>query len=145
VQFGTTYASFTASADLEVDDAVGTIGEKARGLFGELKAATEEAVDTYRASVEAACAKVIEEERAKRRGRREPPAPLPAPKGQAPTRTGDGAGAGDQTPRCSECGGRVTNQKVVDFSQTKYGKIVCFECQRTTSGTGQAGGASIPF
>ena len=144
VQFGTTYASFTASADLEVDDAVGTIGEKARGLFGELKAATEEAVDTYRASVEAACAKVIEEERAKRRGRREPPAPLPAPKGQAPTRTGDGAG--DQTPRCSECGGRVTNQKVVSYSKQRYGRVVCFECQQKAQGGAEPPGAtSIPF
>jgi len=34
---------------------------------------------------------------------------------------------------CSECGAQVT-QKVAEYSQSKYGRILCFDCQRKEGG-----------
>lgn len=34
---------------------------------------------------------------------------------------------------CSECGAQVT-QKVAEYSQSKYGRILCFDCQRREGG-----------
>jgi hypothetical protein len=31
---------------------------------------------------------------------------------------------------CSNCGGAITAQAVVDYSQKKYGKVLCFSCQK---------------
>ena len=135
-EFGSLYARFRVELEAEVDpDNLGEIEAKAAELFKRTTAGAQQAVDDYNAEVERVGKKALEATRA-RRGSSQPR--------DKPTSAGADEGK-DDTPRCSECGGRVTNQKVVDFSQTKYGKIVCFECQRTTSGTGQAGGASIPF
>ena len=41
------------------------------------------------------------------------------------------------TPTCSECGAEIESEKVVKFSTDRYGKPVCYRCQKTLNGNGK--------
>jgi len=133
VSFGTSFNSFTASAEVDVDDAAGRIGEKARGMFAELKAAAESAMAGYQGEVD----KALEADKARRRAGKEPPRLAPAAAKQPPTGTTDKPD--DGTPKCADCGAVVSNEKVVSYSQERFGAVVCFPCQeqrRDSKGSG---------
>ena len=51
--------------------------------------------------------------------------PYEAPPARATAKTSD--------LKCSECGAEVS-QKVAEYSQTKYGRVLCFNCQRKEGG-----------
>ena len=37
-------------------------------------------------------------------------------------------------PLCSECGKQIQSQKVVEFSTERFGKPICYRCQREING-----------
>ena len=39
-------------------------------------------------------------------------------------------------PVCAECGGQIQSEKVVKFSTERYGKPVCYKCQKVLNGNG---------
>ena len=39
-------------------------------------------------------------------------------------------------PVCSECGQEIQSEKVVKYSTERYGKPVCYRCQKTLNGNG---------
>lgn len=45
-------------------------------------------------------------------------------------KTSDVVGQQTIVPVCSECGLKLTSQKVVDFSKNKFGRVLCMECQK---------------
>ena len=40
------------------------------------------------------------------------------------------------TPTCSECGTEIESEKVVKYSTERFGKPVCYRCQKTLNGNG---------
>ena len=35
--------------------------------------------------------------------------------------------------KCNECGSTITSQKVIDYAKQKYGKVLCYKCQKKVS------------
>jgi len=100
-----------AQVDMDVDPGnPGEIEARAAELFVQATAAAEKEIERYRIATVGACERQL---------------------GEA-----DGRPQDKELGRCADCGKRVFSEKVVEISTEKYGKVVCFPCQKIRQNAG---------